>query len=273
MAKKIKFPLKLADGTEARTLDELKEHFDIESVVGYFSDGRLLNWLRSRYYDDEADKVEQLTKDDPQLHKKLCEIFGVESEEEVDPEEIARRQERLNRLKQYTDDREIWGRIDQVAFDQEDLSDLLDEDKTLIYLCANRFTIPLRVTDKTYVGIGKAIAVIRSNKIIDFDALNITFKKVRFDDDYQKILDTKPEKSEVTVKYSVWSTGILALLNRAASYHSNIKLIMNGQTVDIRNPDAKSWVPTLKNNDLIKIVAEGSDAEQAVMELKKYIEF
>ena len=52
MARKVKFPLKLADGTEARTLDELREHFDSESVVGYFHDGRLLTWLRSRYYDD-----------------------------------------------------------------------------------------------------------------------------------------------------------------------------------------------------------------------------
>ena len=78
-------------------------------------------------------------------------IFGVESEvEEIDPEEIARRQKRLNTLKQYTDDKDILERVDLVAFDQEDLGDLLDEDKTLIYLCANRFTIPLRETDKTY---------------------------------------------------------------------------------------------------------------------------
>ena len=179
MARKVKFPLEMADGAEVRTIEELKEHFDVESVVGYFTDGRLLNWLQSRYYDDEADKVERLTKDDPQLHKKLCGIFGVESAEDVDPEEIARRQERLNRLKQYTDDREIWNLVDQVAFDQEDLGDFLDEDITLIYLCNNRFTIPLRVTYKTYVGIGKAIAVIRTDKPVDFEKLNITFKKVR----------------------------------------------------------------------------------------------
>ena len=192
MARKVKFPLEMADGAQVRTIEELKEHFDVESVVGYFTDGRLLNWLQSRYYDDEADKVERLTKDDPQLHKKLCAIFGVESAQDVDPEEIARRQERLNRLKQYTDDREIWNLVDQVAFDQEDLSDLLDENTTLIYLCNNRFTIPLRITDKTYVGIGKAIAVIRTDKPVDFDKLNITFKKVRFDDDYQKIIDAPP---------------------------------------------------------------------------------
>lgn len=196
MARKVKFPLKMADGAEVRNIDELKEHFDIESVVGYFTDGRLLNWLKARYYDDEAEKVEQLMTNDPQLHKKLCEIFEVDSEEEVDPEEIAWRQERLNRLKQYTDDRNIWERVDQVAFDQEDLGDLLDEDATLIYLCGNRFTIPLRATDKTYVGIGKAIAIIRSNKLVDFDELNIKFKGVRFDDDYAALLKAQEHAEE-----------------------------------------------------------------------------
>ena len=189
MARKIKFALKMADGTEVRTIEELKEHFDVETVVGYFNDGRLLNWLQSRYYDNEADKVEQLTKDDPQLHEKLCAIFGVKSEvEELDLEEISRRHERLNKLKQYTADENILAHVDQVAFDQEDLGDLLDEDATLIYLCNNRFTIPLRVTDKTYIGVGKAIAVIRSNKLVDFDALNIKFKGVRFDDNYDALL-------------------------------------------------------------------------------------
>ena len=122
----------------------------------------------------------------------------MESEEEIDTEEIARRQKRLNTLKQYTDDKDILERVDLVAFDQEDLGDLLDEDKTLIYLCANRFTIPLRETDKTYVGIGKAIAVIRSKEPVDFDKLNIKFRGVHFDDDYQKIVDTPPVKAETT---------------------------------------------------------------------------
>ena len=192
MARKIKFALKMADGAEVRTIDDLKEHFDVETVVGYFNDGRLLNWLKSRYYDNEADKVEQLKPNDPQLHKKLCAIFGVKSEvEELDLEEISRRHERLNKLKQYTDDEKILAHVDQVAFDQEDLGDLLDEDATLIYLCNNRFTIPLRVTDKTYIGVGKAIAVIRSNKLVDFDALNIKFKGVRFDDNYDALLKTQ----------------------------------------------------------------------------------
>ena len=124
--RKILFPLKMTDGAAVRTLDELKEHFDADSVVSYFSDGILLRWLNDRYYDTEAFAVRQLTIDDPQIPKKLCAIFGVDSGEEVDAEEIAWRTERLNRLKQYTDDPEILSRVDQVAFDQEDLSALLD---------------------------------------------------------------------------------------------------------------------------------------------------
>ena len=203
MAKKIKFPLEMSNGEQVRTLDELKENFDIESVVGYFNDGRLLNWLQARYYDEEADKISALSKDDPQLQKKLCDIFGVESKgEEIDVEEIANRQERLNRLKQYTDDKEILERVDLVAFNQEDLGDLLDEEKPLIYLCHNKFIIPLRETHKTYIGIGKAVAVIRSKEIVDFEEKHIKFKDVVFDDDYENLIKqpVSNEKNVVTAK-------------------------------------------------------------------------
>ena len=34
MARKIRFPIKMKNGAEVRTLDELKENFDLESVLG-----------------------------------------------------------------------------------------------------------------------------------------------------------------------------------------------------------------------------------------------
>ena len=45
MARIIRFPLKMKNGAEIRTLDELKENFDLESVLGYFTDGKLATWL------------------------------------------------------------------------------------------------------------------------------------------------------------------------------------------------------------------------------------
>lgn len=191
MARIVKFPLKMPNGAEVRTLDELKNNFDVESVVGYFNDGRLIIWLRARHFDNEADKVAKLKKNDSSLHKKLCEIFGVESEvEDLDIVEIARRTERLNKLKQYTYDKEILKNVDLVAFNQDDLDELLKKGEPLIYLCNNEFDITF-TRNKTYVGIGKAVAVIHSSVAVNFERLNIKFKNVTFDDNYIATLKTR----------------------------------------------------------------------------------
>ena len=66
MAKKIRFPLKMANGTDVRTIEELRTNFDLTTVLGYYADGKLITWLRDRFYDTEADKIEQQS---PQQHK------------------------------------------------------------------------------------------------------------------------------------------------------------------------------------------------------------
>ena len=129
MAKKERFPLKMANDVEVRNIDDFKTHFDIDLVAQYFFDGRLLTWLEERYYDEEATEIKKLSSDDEHLEEKLCKIFDKET-----PEEIARR-ERLNRLKKYTKDETILANVDKVAFDQEELADLLDEDAKEI-ICA-----------------------------------------------------------------------------------------------------------------------------------------
>lgn len=83
--------------------------------------------------------------------------------------------------------------MDSVAFDQEDLADLLDNDVHDIYLCNNSFVIPLRMEDKKYVGIGKAEAVIKSEEWVDFAAKKIVFDGVEFDAAYEKIYEESAE--------------------------------------------------------------------------------
>ena len=48
MAKKIKFALEMAEGIKVRTIEDLRAHFDMERVMMYFSDGKLLEWLEDR---------------------------------------------------------------------------------------------------------------------------------------------------------------------------------------------------------------------------------
>ena len=276
MAKKERFVLEMADGTNVRDLDALKEHFDIESVAKYFRDGKLMIWLEDRYYDDEVTALENLSADDKDLEQKLCTIFGVET-----PEEIAHRAERLAKLKNYTDDENILANVDKVAFDQEDLADLLDADTKEIYLCDNRFSIPLRVKNKNYIGIAKAVAVIRSDKLVDFKNLGIEFKNVAFNPEYAKLIpDKNPPKvlgntAEVTTiiinRAGINDRLASAFVKKACSFKSEIKISAKGKTVD-----AKSFMMLmtigLAPNLEVTILAKGDDSRQAVTELKNFID-
>ena len=271
-----RFVLEMADGAQVRDLDALKEHFNIESVVKYFQSGKLLIWLKDRYYDDEADAINELSADDSDLAQKLCKIFGIESEEE-----ILRCAERLDKLKHYTNDENILQNVDKVAFNQEDLADLLDEDIREIYLCDNRFSIPLRVKNKNYIGIGNAIAVIRSEKPVDFQNLGITFKNIAFNAEYAKILPEKnPAKisgntAEVTTKI-INRSGIhdrLAtnFVQKACSFNSEITLTAENMSVDAKSLMSLMTIG-LANGLEVKISAKGDDSRQAVTELKNLID-
>jgi hypothetical protein len=89
MAKKIKFPLEMADGKSARTLDELKEHFDAASVLRHYFDGKLKKWLEDRYYEDEAAELAALDSGASDFSVKLAAIFGSEiAGHEVDTDAV-----------------------------------------------------------------------------------------------------------------------------------------------------------------------------------------
>ena len=152
----VKFPLEVKNGTQARNMTDLVNNFDIEKIIGYFLDGRLKSWLEARYYEEEAIAIEKIDKDDPDLAKKLSEVFGVAYNETViDPEEIERQNARITKLKQITSDEEIIRNVDLVAFDQEELADLYDSGKKKIYLCEGEFNIPKSKQNIDYVFIGE----------------------------------------------------------------------------------------------------------------------
>ena len=202
MVKKVKFPLILNDVT-CNTLEAVKKNFNIKEMIGYFHDKRLLRWLNDRAYDEEAEAVEKLIENDPHFKRQLCEIFEIDPNTipDIDTEEEVWRQERLNRLKQYTDDESILEKIDQAAFDQEELGDRLNEELNEIILVNNEFRISTKRENKTYIGIGKVIAVIKSDVPVDFNSLNIKFIGIKFDSEYQKIIDTPQPKPKSDLNF------------------------------------------------------------------------
>ena len=245
MAKKIKFPLKLKDDFQVRTLEELKEHFDLDKIVAYFLDGKLLIWLKARYYEPEIKAVRSLRKNDSELQKKLCQIFGVEySDYQLDINEVEERNRRLGILRQFTSDPTVLEQVASVAFNQEDLGDLIDDGVQKIFLCNNSFVIPLSIENKTYIGIGKTTAVIRSNTEIDFKSKHIEFINVNFDNDYAKIV-TKQMTPSDTSKTLV-EKGNLAKEN--GDYESAFNYYM--KAVDFDNGEAMDRIAELYNEGL-----------------------
>ena len=189
MAKKIRFPLQM-NGTDVRTIEELRENFDLSSVLGYLTNGKLVTWLEDRYYDNEAMAVRALSTDETDLNQKLMSILGVSDDvktEEIDLEEIQRRNEKLMLLRQITDDEEIINNVDCVAFNQDELYDILDDGKETIYLCQGEFNIPLTVKNVMYIGLDDPIVFLRAYDNVNFASLNINFVNICFGWDISSI--------------------------------------------------------------------------------------
>ena len=179
----------LGNDVQIRTIEELRHHFDMALILVYFLTGRLLSWLDEKYYEVEAEKVEQLSENDPNLQEKLCEILGVEPSTYV--ESVSLRNEQIKQLRKYTDDPAILDSVDIIAFDQEELSNLLNDGVSTIYLFKYTFNIPTRKKNKTYIGIGEPIALIRRDEAVDFAALNISFENVQVENNKEILITNK----------------------------------------------------------------------------------
>ena len=182
------------NGTDVRTIEELRENFDLSSVLGYLTNGKLVTWLEDRYYDNEAMAVRALSTDETDLNQKLMSILGVSDDvktEEIDLEEIQRRNEKLMLLRQITDDEEIIDNVDCVAFNQDELYDILDDGKETIYLCQSEFEVPLSVQNKIYIGLENPKVKLRQTESINLDTLNVRFKNVLFSDELSPELAEK----------------------------------------------------------------------------------
>ena len=67
----------MLDGAQVKTLEELREHFDLISVLEYYTSGMLLEWLKSLHYEEEADAIAAMNPFMPEFEKTLCNLFQI----------------------------------------------------------------------------------------------------------------------------------------------------------------------------------------------------
>ena len=197
MARKVKFPLELRDGYLARSnIEEVRTHFDLEKIIAQFHNGRLKIWLEDHYLPEMAEQVAALDGDATDLAAQLCAILGVEgvAMEYVDSSLIQKREEKRQRLSQYTTNPILCDMAEFAAFEQSDLECLVKEGAQEIILCNANFRIPLNVKNKTYLGVGNAVAVIDSKTAVDFGVLGIHFVDLPFDEKYRATVADEPRR-------------------------------------------------------------------------------
>ena len=232
----IKFPLKMADEAQVRSIEELREHFDLATVLEYYTSGRLLDWLSSRYYDEEADMVSKLDSSSADFKKSLCEALGVPySEEEASRtnlDDISQKNERREMLKKYTADDAVLAAVDRVAFTQDELMDLLNKGEKEIYLCGGEFIVPVEFENVTYIGIndpeielsgeisGKNIVF----RDVDSDTPEYVSAEANLDD-----ISQKNERREMLKKYTADDTVLAAADRVAFTQDELLKLLEKGE--------------------------------------------
>lgn len=221
--KKLRFPLEMENGAEVRTIEELRDNFSMEKVLMYFSDGKLIKWLRNNYLDEEAEAISELDPKDPELNRKICDVFGVEYNEleNVDIDEVAVNKQRLARLKEYTSEKRYIDVINKVAFIQNELDGLLGAGANEVYLCGESFEIPLNRENVKYIGINKPIAVISSENEVDFKAKNIVLENIRFDEKYLKVVANEKLNADFSGSAEEWNEDKLRCCKQCIELNKN----------------------------------------------------
>lgn len=291
MARKKKFALEM-NGIDVHELNELRRAFDAEAALEYFHSGRLLEWLSDRYYDREASAIRELDADDPNAMQKLCAALGVDYELHFDEEFRARVEEKRSILSSKTDDESIVDNARITALNQEDLADLLDLDEPLIFLCGEEFSIPLRIENKKYVGVlGEPKIDVDAQNQTELDARGIVFENCRLPfraDEEQNSSESPSNESgesiempssaavgvevprlESTFRISMFIHARQASFwaQMAGTFNSRITLEAKGKTIDVKSM-LMIMSLGLRENDEVKLIAEGYDAIDAVKMLR-----
>ena len=210
MRRVIKFPLIMDNDVAIRTIEELRENFNLEKVIEYFLDGNLKVWLEQRNYIEELNKVESLEKDKEDVPVELCKIFDVDIKSNINILEIDERRKKVNILRKFSADESLEDKLEIIAFNQKELEEklisyeALKKDNTLIkeiYLCGDEFTVSDKFKNVSYIGINNAKIILDGKNLFDAHSNKINFKNVKITSDKEVCLKIKDiSKCEIDYK-------------------------------------------------------------------------
>lgn len=193
--KRIKFPLVMKNGEEVRDIEALRNHFDIESAVEYYSNGKLERWLKNYYYDDILENVQKLAGNEPDFGELLAEALGVEwkSAEKINLQNIMKRTELKEQLKPYVSDEQLEG-MEHIADTQEELERLAQSGCASVYLFGKTFSVLDWMENIELIGIGHPVINLEIKSSEEFQKKKIKLRDVGFaTEEMKKVALVNPE--------------------------------------------------------------------------------
>ena len=269
-SKKIKFTLELLDGEKVHDLEEMRKHFDQKKIMGYYMDGRLLEWLNDRYYTAIAKAVEKLDKNSSNIARKLCAILGVAyTPMDMSEEDIDTINKKESKLRQLTADTVVIECAKYTAFTQVDLDELIDLGRDVIYLCGKAFRISGDIENCRYIGlIDQPYISIDVESYEELVEKNIFFENVILPE------HLKPAKRKVL---SLSADVFKSVHNKAPSNYQGSALFRESMTQKEHEEADKIYSNVLDIMDdafvdLDKLIA-GENVDDLKSMVKKYIKY
>lgn len=193
--KRIKFPLVMKNGEEARDIEALRTNFDIESAAEYYSSGKLERWLENNYYDDILEKVRELTGDEADFGELLAKALGAEwnGTEKVNLQSIMKRTELEEQLKPYVSEEQLEG-MEHIADTQEELERLVRSGCSPVYLFGKTFSILEWMGNTELIGINRPVVALEVDSRGEFQKKKIRLRDVEFaTEEMKKAAQGSPE--------------------------------------------------------------------------------
>lgn len=193
MAKRIKFPLEMKDGNKVRTIEEFRTYFDSEKAVMYFLNGKLQGWLEDRHYNHYYEEVCRIDPKKGNILQTICEVLDIECDvnisESIDLKKIEKNNKKIEKIRQYVDDKKILEKLDSIAMNQKEFDRLIENSYTEVYLFEKNFIIPGTISNMKIIGINNPTLDVDSDEMVDFESRNVTISGAKFGSGYQKIID------------------------------------------------------------------------------------
>lgn len=185
--KKIKFPLIMKNGAEVRDIEQLREDFDMESILQYYSNGKLRRWLENNYYDDILEKVDKLENKGADFGEQLAKALGTEwhNTERIDLGQIIRISALKEQMKAFISEEKL-EEIKYIADSQSELERQAKAGCTPIYLFGKEFTIKQWMEQVECIGINQPEINLEIRSKEEYQKKKIRLREVSFKEEEMK---------------------------------------------------------------------------------------